>query len=319
MDLSAFVLFSSAAGLLGNAGQANYAAANAAVDALAALRQAAGLPTVSLAWGLWSDSTGMTGEMDEADLARMERTGIGAISKDLGLELFDQALDSEAALLAPVRLDPAALRTQARSGMLPALLRGLVRAPARRADNARSLERRLAGVPEEDREQVVLDLVRTQVASVLGHASAAAVDPERAFKELGFDSLAAVELRNRLSQVTGIRLPATLVFDHPTPIEAARRILDEAGGATAGPRPSPLDEELQRLEALLIAVAGHEQQLAGAEPRLRSLSNRLRTLLSTTGAGHDDTDDLEDDLEDDLDFASDSEMFDLIDKELGSA
>nr|APD71625.1 type I polyketide synthase 19 [Streptomyces sp.] len=319
MDLSAFVLFSSAAGLLGNAGQANYAAANAAVDALAALRQAAGVPTVSLAWGLWSDSTGMTGEMDEADLARMERTGIGAISRDLGLELFDQALDSEAALLAPVRLDPAALRTQARSGMLPALLRGLVRAPARRADNARSLERRLAGVPEEDREQVVLDLVRTQVASVLGHASAAAVDPERAFKELGFDSLAAVELRNRLSQVTGIRLPATLVFDHPTPVEAARRILDEAGGATAGPRPSPLDEELQRLEALLIAVAGHEQQLAGAEPRLRSLSNRLRTLLSTTGAGHDDTDDLEDDLENDLDFASDSEMFDLIDKELGSA
>ncbi|MEU3459410.1 SDR family NAD(P)-dependent oxidoreductase [Streptomyces sp. NPDC006733] len=316
MDLSAFVLFSSAAGLLGNAGQANYAAANAAVDALAALRQAAGLPTVSLAWGLWSDSTGMTGEMDEADLARMERTGIGALSKDLGLDLFDQALASEAALLAPVRLDPAALRAQARSGTLPALLRALVRAPARRADTARSLERRLAAVPEADREQVVLDLVRTQVASVLGHASASAVDPERAFKELGFDSLAAVELRNRLSQVTGLRLPATLIFDHPTPLEAARRILTEAGGATSGPRPSPLDAELQRLEALLIAVAGHAQQLAGAEPRLRSLSNRLRTLLNTTGAGHEDADE---DLDDDLDDASDNEMFDLIDKELGSA
>ncbi|MER6616582.1 SDR family NAD(P)-dependent oxidoreductase [Streptomyces xantholiticus] len=320
MDLSAFVLFSSAAGLLGNAGQANYAAANASVDALAAMRQAAGLPTLSLAWGLWSDSTGMTGEMDEADLARMERTGIGAISKDLGMELFDQALGSGAALLAPVHLDLAALRTQARSGMLPALLRGLVRAPARRADNSRSLAQRLAGVPDADREQVVLDLVRTQVASVLGHASATAVDPERAFKELGFDSLAAVELRNRLSQVAGIRLPATLVFDHPTPIAAARRILTEVGGAANGPRPSPLDEELQRLEALLIAVAGHEQQLAGAEPRLRSLSNRLRTLLSAAGSGHDDTDDtLDDDLDDDLDFVSDSEMFDLIDKELGSA
>ncbi len=316
MDLSAFVLFSSAAGLLGNAGQANYAAANAAVDALAAQRRAAGLPTLSLAWGLWSDSTGMTGELDEADLARMERTGIGAISGELGLELFDQALDSETALLAPVRLDPAALRAQARAGLLPALLRGLVRAPARRADNGRSLERRLAGVPEADREQVVVDLVRTQVASVLGHASAAAIDPERTFKELGFDSLAAVEVRNRLSQVAGIRLPATLVFDHPTPVEAARLILGEVGGGPAAQRPSPLDEELQRLEAVLITLSEQEQQLAGAEPRLRSLSNRLKTLLGATGGSHDTT---EDTLEDDLDFVSDSEMFDLIDKELGSA
>ncbi|MFD8937268.1 SDR family NAD(P)-dependent oxidoreductase [Streptomyces sp. NPDC059578] len=315
MDLSAFVLFSSAAGLLGNAGQANYAAANAAVDALATQRQTAGLPALSLAWGLWSDSTGMTGEMAEADLARMERTGIGAISRDLGLELFDQALRSDAPLLAPVRLDPTALRNQARAGTLPALLRGLVRTPARRADNARSLERRLAGVPEADREQVVLDLVRTQVASVLGHASAAAVDPERPFKDLGFDSLAAVELRNRLSQVVDVRLPATLVFDHPTPIEAARLILTKVGGATRQ-HPSPLDQELQRLEALLIAVSGHEQQLAGAEPRLRSLSNRLRTLLSATNTGHEAT---EDNLEDELDFVSDSDMFDLIDKELGSA
>ncbi|QNP67577.1 SDR family NAD(P)-dependent oxidoreductase [Streptomyces genisteinicus] len=319
MDLSAFVLFSSAAGLLGNAGQANYAAANATVDALAAHRQAAGLPTLSLAWGLWSDSTGMTGELDADDLARMERTGIGAIAGEQGLQLFDQALASDAALLAPVRLDLATLRTQARTGTLPALLRGLVRAPARRADTSRSLQRRLAGVPEAEREQLVLDLVRTQVASVLGHASAAAVEPDRAFKDLGFDSLAAVELRNRLAQVAGVRLPATLVFDHPTPVEAARRILAEVGGAVTGPPPSPLDEELQRLEALLIAVAGHEQQLAGAEPRLRSLSNRLRTLLSATGTTDDTDDGLEADLEADLDFVSDSEMFDLIDKELGSA
>ncbi|MBW5422663.1 SDR family NAD(P)-dependent oxidoreductase [Streptomyces sp. BG9H] len=316
MDLSAFVLFSSAAGLLGNAGQANYAAANSAVDALAALRQAAGLPTLSLAWGLWSDSTGMTGELDEADLARMERTGIGAISSDLGLELFDQALGSEAALLAPVRLDLGALREQARAGMLPALLRGLVRTTARRADNARSLERLLTGVAEADREEVVLDLVRNQVASILGHASADAVDAERAFKDLGFDSLAAVELRNRLSQVAGVRLPATLVFDHPTPVEVARMILAEVGGAAAGPGPSPLEGELQRLEALLIAVAGDAQQLGGAESRMRSLSNRLLTLLSATDTDQDDT---EDNLEESLDFVSNSEMFDMIDKELGSA
>jgi acyl transferase domain-containing protein/NADPH:quinone reductase-like Zn-dependent oxidoreductase/acyl carrier protein len=315
MDLSAFVLFSSAAGLFGNPGQANYAAANTAVDALAALRRAAGLPALSLAWGLWADSTGMTGEMDEADLARMARTGIGAISAASGLESFDQALSSEAALLAPVNLDLAALRDQARSGALPVLLRGLVRAPARRADKGRSLERRLAGVAEADREQVVLELVQVQVASVLGHASPAAIDPSRAFKDLGFDSLAAVELRNRLTQVSGVRLPATLVFDYPTPIDAARMILAEVGGGPVEQGPSPLEEELHRLESLLISLSGDEQQLVGAKPHMRSLSNRLLTILS---AANGDLRDLDDDLEDDLTIVSDSEMFDLIDKELGS-
>ncbi|KJS57773.1 acyl carrier protein, partial [Streptomyces rubellomurinus] len=288
-----------------------------ALDALAATRRAAGLPATSLAWGLWADATGMTGELDEADLARMERTGIGALPAELGLELFDESLRLDAALLVPIQLDLAALRTQARAGMLPALLRGLVRAPARRREaTGGSLAQRLAGVAEADQEQVVLDVVLAQVASVLGHASGAAIEPGRAFKELGFDSLAAVELRNRLSQVAGLRLPATLVFDHPTPVEAARLILSLVGGPGGAEQPSPLDQELQRLEALLIAVAGHEKQIASAEPRLRSLSNRLRALLSTTGTEDADDDDT---FEDDLDFASDSDMFDLIDKELGSA
>ncbi|KJS52254.1 hypothetical protein VM98_32635, partial [Streptomyces rubellomurinus subsp. indigoferus] len=230
-ELAAFVLFSSAAAQLGNPGQANYAAANAALDALAATRRTAGLPATSLAWGLWADATGMTGELDEADLARMERTGIGALPAELGLELFDESLRLDAALLVPIQLDLAALRTQARAGMLPALLRGLVRAPARRREaTGGSLAQRLAGVAEADQEQVVLDVVLAQVASVLGHASGAAIEPGRAFKELGFDSLAAVELRNRLSQVAGLRLPATLVFDHPTPVEAARLILSLVGG-----------------------------------------------------------------------------------------
>ncbi|MGA5819073.1 SDR family NAD(P)-dependent oxidoreductase [Kitasatospora sp. NPDC094028] len=316
-ELAAFVLFSSAAAQLGNPGQANYAAANAALDALAATRRAAGLPATSLAWGLWADATGMTGELDEADLARMERTGIGALSADLGLELFDESLRLDAALLVPIQLDLAALRVQARAGMLPALLRGLVRTPARRRESTGgSLAQRLAGVAEADQEQVVLDVVLAQVASVLGHASGAAIEPGRAFKDLGFDSLAAVELRNRLSQVAGLRLPATLVFDHPTPVEAARLILSLVGGTGGVEQPSPLEQELQRLEALLIAVSGHEKQIASAEPRLRSLSNRLRALLSTTGAEDADDDDT---FEDDLDFASDSDMFDLIDKELGSA
>nr|WLD30100.1 GomC [Streptomyces rubellomurinus] len=235
-DLKAFVLFSSVAALIGSPGQGNYAAANAALDALAASRRAAGLPATSLAWGLWGEVGGMGAQLDAADLARLERTGVGALSQERGLDLFDLALGSEAALLAPVRLDPAALRSQARAGLLPALLRGLAPVPARRAASGGSLAQRLAGVERSERERIVLDAVREQVAAVLGHASAAAVDTERAFKDLGFDSLSAVELRNRLTQATGVRLPATLIFDHPTPAAVARLILGEVGGLAEAPK-----------------------------------------------------------------------------------
>ncbi|MGA5817704.1 SDR family NAD(P)-dependent oxidoreductase [Kitasatospora sp. NPDC094028] len=235
-DLKAFVLFSSVAALMGSPGQGNYAAANAALDALAASRRAAGLPATSLAWGLWGGDGGMAGRLDEADLARLERTGVGALSQERGLDLFDLALGSDAALLAPVQLDTAALRAQARSGLLPALLRGLAPVPARRGATGGSLAQRLAGVEQPERERIVLDAVREQVAAVLGHASAAAIDTERAFKDLGFDSLSAVELRNRLSQATGVRLPATLIFDHPTPGAVARLLLAEFGGLADAPK-----------------------------------------------------------------------------------
>ncbi|KJS52455.1 hypothetical protein VM98_31330, partial [Streptomyces rubellomurinus subsp. indigoferus] len=235
-ELTAFVLFSSVAALIGSPGQGNYAAANAALDALAATRRAAGLPATSLAWGLWGEVGGMGAQLGEADLARLERTGVGALSQERGLDLFDLALGSEAALLAPVRLDPAALRSQARAGLLPALLRGLAPVPARRVASGGSLAQRLAGVERSERERIVLDAVREQVAAVLGHASAAAVDTERAFKDLGFDSLSAVELRNRLTQATGVRLPATLIFDHPTPAAVARLILGEVGGLAEAPK-----------------------------------------------------------------------------------
>jgi polyketide synthase 12 len=244
-ELAAFVLFSSVAALIGSPGQGNYAAANATLDALAAHRRATGLPASSLAWGLWADATGMTGDLGEAELARLARMGIGALPAELGLELFDQARQLDEALLVPVQLDQAALRVQAGAGMLPALLRGLIRAPARRADSGGgSLAERLAGVPQPDWERVTLDLVRAQVASVLGHASPDAIDPDRAFKELGFDSLGAVELRNRLTRATGLRLPTTLVFDHPTPAAVARYLIPVAmpGAATNGHRPSEEDE-----------------------------------------------------------------------------
>ncbi|TDC44550.1 SDR family NAD(P)-dependent oxidoreductase, partial [Micromonospora sp. KC207] len=234
-DLAAFVLFSSVAALMGSPGQGNYAAANAGLDALAACRRAAGLPATSLAWGLWAEAAGMGGTLDDAERARLERMGVGALPTDLGLELFDRAQRLGTALVAPVRLDPAALQGHARTGMLPALLRGLVRTPARRAVPGGSLAQRLAAVPVADREQVVRELVQTQVAAVLGHSSPAAVEPGRAFKELGFDSLGAVELRNRLTQASGVRLPSTLVFDHPTPAAVAAYLLAEAGGVPDAP------------------------------------------------------------------------------------
>ncbi len=263
-ELSAFVLFSSVAALIGSPGQANYAAANAALDALAARRRAAGLPGTSLAWGLWADATGMTGELDEAELARLERMGVTALSAELGRELFDQALGLDAPLLAPVELDLAALRSQARAGLLPPLLRGLVRAPARRAGSGGSLAQRLAGVAEADREQLVLELVRAQASAVLGHESADAIDPDRAFKELGFDSLSAVELRNRLTQATGLRLPATLVFDHPNPVAVARMLLAEIGGAVESARPAvPVRSVLPAGSGEPLAIVGMSCRFPG--------------------------------------------------------
>ncbi|MFI9155932.1 beta-ketoacyl synthase N-terminal-like domain-containing protein, partial [Streptomyces sp. NPDC053367] len=175
---------------------------------------------------------GMAAQLGEAELARLERMGMSALTAETGPALFDQALGVDAAVVVPARLDTSALRAQARAGMLPPLLRGLVRLPGRAAGGTGALAQRLAGASEADRERIVLELVRAQVASVLGHASAATVDPERAFKELGFDSLSAVELRNRLTQATGVRLPATLVFDHPSPAAVARYLRSQVATGT---------------------------------------------------------------------------------------
>ncbi|SNT60752.1 Acyl transferase domain-containing protein, partial [Actinacidiphila glaucinigra] len=187
MDLSAFVLFSSAAGVFGGAGQANYAAANVFLDALAAHRRSQGLAATSLAWGLWDG--GMAGEV-----ARSGRGGVDALTEEEGLALFDTANATQAPVLVPMKLDLAALRAQAGSGMLPPLLSGLVRVPTRRAAKAGSaaagkLARQLAALPQDERAEAVLDVVRGEVAGVLGHGSVDQVPADRAFKELGFDSL----------------------------------------------------------------------------------------------------------------------------------
>jgi acyl transferase domain-containing protein/acyl carrier protein len=225
-DLALFVLFSSVAGVLGGPGQANYAAANTVLDALAQHRWAHGLPAQSLAWGLWAQTSDMTGELSETDVARLNRGGFGALSTAEGLALFDAAGRLDAALAVPVRLDPAALR---RSGTDLPLLRGLVRTPARRAakTDVATMVNRLTALPVADRLPSVLDLVRTEVATVLAHTSPTAIAPAQAFKELGFDSLTAVELRNRINAATGLALSATLVFDYPNPEALAGHVLGE--------------------------------------------------------------------------------------------
>ncbi|WP_414085154.1 type I polyketide synthase, partial [Streptomyces asiaticus] len=236
-ELSAFVLFSGAAAVFGAPGQASYAAANSFLEALAQHRVAQGLPATALAWGLWAGA-GMGSELDEVDLRRIARGGVAPIAADEGLALFDAARADGAAVLFPMRLDYAGLRTEATAtGTVPALFRGLVRTPVRRAaatsatPDGSSLAQRLAGLarPEQDRE--LLELVCGRVAAVLGYAGPDAVEAGRAFKELGFDSLTAVELRNDLKTVTGLRLPATLVFDYPTPTALAGHLREELLGA----------------------------------------------------------------------------------------
>ncbi|MFI6513909.1 SDR family NAD(P)-dependent oxidoreductase, partial [Streptosporangium sp. NPDC050855] len=243
MDLSAFVLFSSAAGVFGDAGQGNYAAANTFLDALAAHRRADGLPAVSLAWGFWNQRSDMSAHLSDADLARMEQSGARGLSSEEGLALFDAARAVDEALLVAVHLDLAAMRT----GTPPALLRGLVRPPVRReaaattaapADGDSPLHRQLAGLSEAEQDRVLVSMVRTQAATVLGHADADAVLSGRAFRELGFDSLTAVELRNRLNAATGLRLPATIVFDYPTPTALAEYLRGRLLGAGLSPEPA---------------------------------------------------------------------------------
>ncbi len=228
IDLSAFVMFSSMAGTLGGPGQGNYAAANVFLDALAQQRRAQGLAATSIAWGPWERESAMTKGLDEQDRARARRAGAEALSDERGLELFDAALARPEALALATRVQRSALVRMDEAGMLPAILRGLLpkRSQRRRAPIV-SLEQRLSRVPEAEHEAAVLGLVREEVAAVLGHASAAEVPPERPFSELGFDSLAAVEMRNRLGAAMGSPLPITLIFDYSSAAALAGFLLAE--------------------------------------------------------------------------------------------
>ncbi|MET9107320.1 type I polyketide synthase, partial [Streptomyces zhihengii] len=262
-DLALFALYSSASATFGTAGQANYSAANAFLDALAVRRRAEGLPGLSLAWGLWEQASAMTGGLAATDRARATSAGT-ALSTEQGLALFDVALTSPLAQVVLLNLDLGAVRA---AGEVPALLRGLVtgrvrRGVARASGAGLALVQRLRSVSEVQRVQMLLELVRGSAAAVLGHAAADAVGEGQAFKDLGFDSLMAVELRNRLTAATGLRLPATLVFDYPNPTVLGEYLLSQLFGELAA-----VEEPAQRLSATgsdePLAIVGMACRLPG--------------------------------------------------------
>ncbi|WP_421109827.1 SDR family NAD(P)-dependent oxidoreductase [Streptomyces sp. NEAU-S77] len=321
LRLGMFVMFSSAAGVLGSPGQANYAAANAFCDALAARRRAEGLPGVSVAWGLWADASGMTGHLAEADLARMARTGVGALGTRQGLALLDAAVQHGGHLLVAADVNPRTLAALP-AERLPATLRALATTSGgggagRRTAAAAGAEQpvdwaaRLAGLSAAERHRLVLGLVRGHAATLLGHTDVDAVQAEASFKELGFDSLTAVELRNRLAAATGLRLPAAMVFDYPEAAVLAEYLLERLApdDATTAGRDGvdPVLGELARLDHTLDALVTDE------EGRLR-IAKRLSGLLAKLNGGSTDASDTTDFST--LESASDDEMFALIDREL---
>ncbi|WP_424190549.1 beta-ketoacyl synthase N-terminal-like domain-containing protein [Actinokineospora sp. G85] len=302
-DLDAFVVYSSASSVFMGAGSGGYAAANAFLDGMMARRRAAGLPGLSLAWGPWQQATGMADTLDETTLGRMARRegrgGVRGLGASDGMDLFDAALGSGRSLLVPVRLDLAGVRTDASAGGgVPPLLRGLVTAGRQQARAVSAAEGglvdALTGLPAAEQEAVLLGLVRTQVAVVLGHAGPGAVRPDTAFKEAGFDSLTSVELRNRLRAATGLKLPATLVFDYPTPLALAAYLREEFA-LDAGSPTDPVLAGLAGLEAAIAADTGDRTRITA----------RLRELLKAAESADRD--------DEDLDGASDEELFALVD------
>ncbi|MFD0632075.1 SDR family NAD(P)-dependent oxidoreductase [Catenulispora yoronensis] len=321
LDLDSFVMFSSVAGIFGAAGQANYAAGNTFLDALAAHRQRAGLPAVSVAWGPWhledqrAGASGMADTLDRSHRERMARQGLAPLSGQDGLALLDRAREADDSLLVAARLDLARL---SRRGAEPLpLFANLVRrgtagrgsATQNAALAQQGLAERLATLSRADQQEALRAIVRTQVALVLGIAGRQSVDTHRTFRELGFDSLTAVELRNRLTAATGLVLPATMIFDYPTPDDLAEYLraetVGEDGGADGtGATDAGLLKELDRLQSLLVArPAENPLKLI---TRLEGILQDLRTGGSANAQSNQEIED-----------ASDDEMFSLIDRELG--
>ncbi|MFW3114079.1 RifB protein [Mycobacterium haemophilum DSM 44634] len=314
-DLSAFVMFSSMAGIVGTPGQANYAAANSFLDGLAAYRQARGLPGLSLAWGLWEQASTMTAHLADRDKARMSRVGLAPLSTQRALELFDTALLGEIPLVVAAQLDRAALSDNAAA--LPPLLHQLSTRRARRviddaeaeatAASTAGLVARLQGLSAEQRHHTLVGLVCSNAATVLGN-SAADINPERTFQDLGFDSLTAVELRNRLKIATGLTLSSALIFDYPTPAVLAEYLDAQLAIPSGEPNVMARFNDIAReLETLLRQPNWNSHNKA-------HLSTRIHNLLMTLSATEQPDNEH---LDDDIAAATESELFAILDEELG--
>ncbi|MFI6072049.1 SDR family NAD(P)-dependent oxidoreductase [Actinoplanes sp. NPDC051343] len=315
--LSAFVLFSSVAGALGAAGQAAYAAANAALDAIACRRHALGRPAVAIAWGPWAENSGMTAGLTDRDRSRMARAGIGALSTEEGLALLDLVMAGPEPAVVAARLDLRAMdseqpvfRTLLATGAAGTGVAGTRAAEARGdrgpAGGRSPLAARFAGVssmPPARRREELRAFVLDEAAAVLGYGDGSDLPARRGFLDAGFDSVSGLELRNRLAAATGTTLPATLIFDAPTP-EAVTELLD---GLLAPPPAALLDRELtavrDTLEAALSSGPDAEQH--------RRITDHIQSLAARWAERESPPE-----KDGDIASASAGELFDILDREL---
>lgn len=312
LPLDAFVMYSSVAGLFGSPGQANYAAANAFLDGLAHHRRTLGLPATSMAWGVWERPTGMTGHLRDADLDRMRRGGFAPISDVEGMALFDAALATGLPSTVPARMELEAIRRRILDADdIPPLLRGLVRVTRRASDNdsgaAAKLSAESAGLSRAERERLLLDAIRAHAATVLGHDSPDDIPADSAFADLGFDSLGAVEFRNRVQSATGVKPSATAVFDYPTPAALARYL-----GEQLVPDDNPAARLLGQLDSLAdTSLLGdlEDRDLRILADRMEEMARRVRAKLPGGVVASREID-----PEEDIDFDEDDAIFEYLDR-----
>jgi NADP-dependent 3-hydroxy acid dehydrogenase YdfG/aryl carrier-like protein len=312
LPLDAFVLFSAAGGTFGSAGQAGYTAANAYLDAFARQLRAAGRPATSMAWGAWGGGS-LDGRGDVE--ARLRSRGVRAMDPQIALDQLDQAVGGDEAFLLVADIDwhrfaggLAALRPMPLLTGVPAAREALADATAEAGaadrDSSAALRDRLAALTGPEREDTLLDLVRTTLAAVLGFPAQDGLAADEPLTSFGLDSVMAVELRNRLGRATGLRLPVSLVFDHPTGRAVARRLHDEL-------RPDTEPDGADPAMALLDQLAARLPAIAASAPARQAVTDRLQAMLAQLPGGAEET------AAEDLTAASDQELIDFIGKEFG--
>ena len=301
LDIDAFVLFSSLAGIVGAPGQGNYAAANTFLDALATHRRAIGLPAQSLAWGLWEERSSMTAGIDQD---RLYRHGLAALTPSQALDMFDAAMTHHQPMIVAARFDRGVLT---HAPTLPPLFSELAGRRPRQtppAGSATLLTQRLAGLSSTAQHALLTDLITEHLAATLGHADPATIGTDDRFADIGMDSLSAIELRNRLKAATGLALSPTVIFDHPTPTALAGHVRAELSTPAPSDRLDGAEVVVQQLEDLVATSAWDDEDKAKVAGKLESILASLRPTDDPVTEHRD------------IDKASDDELFAIIDGEL---